>query len=156
VKKILHPRTAVLAVVVGGVVLSGCSGSSSHSASGITTTTSGHSSVASIAPTTTSTSVIVPAYDPAKNTRKDVVPGACTDGGSKGWSFQGKVTNSSASPRGYSITVDFITVPGDTVMATRVITVPPVAPHATADWSIGGAVPGEQHLTCVVRQSLAT
>ena len=100
--------------------------------------------------------MIVPAYDPAKNTRKDVAPGACTDGGSKGWSFQGTVTNSSASRRGYSITVDFITVPGDTVMATRVITVPRVAPHATANWSVGGAVPGQQHLTCVVRQSLAT
>jgi hypothetical protein len=100
--------------------------------------------------------VVVPAYDPAKNARKEVAPGACVDGGAKGWSFQGTVTNSTATRRGYSITVDFITVPGDTVMATRVITVPPVAPHATANWSVGGAVPGEQHLTCVVRQSLAT
>jgi hypothetical protein len=138
------------------VALSGCSSGGSHSASSGTTTTTSHASAASIAPTTTSTSVAVPAYDPAKNARKDVAPGACTDGGSKGWSFQGKVTNSAATPRGYSITVDFITVPGDTVMATRVITVPPVAPHATTDWSVGGAVPGQQHLTCVVRQSLAT
>jgi hypothetical protein len=137
------------------VALASCSSSGSHTASSGTTTTS-HAGVPSIAPATTSTSVIVPAYDPAKNTRRDVVPGACTDGGSKGWSFQGRVTNSSASPRGYSITVDFIAVPGDTVMATRVIAVPRVAPHATADWSVGGAVPGQQHLTCVVRQSLAT
>jgi hypothetical protein len=147
---------AVGAIILLAVALSGCSGGGSHSASTGTTTTTRHASATSIASTTTSTSVIVPAYDPAKNTRKDVAPGACTDGGSKGWSFQGTVTNSSASRRGYSITVDFITVPGDTVMATRVITVPRVAPHATANWSVGGAVPGQQHLTCVVRQSLAT
>jgi hypothetical protein len=154
--KTLHLKTAVVAALLLAIALNGCSGSGSHSASTGTTTTTSHAGVGSVAPTTTSTSVVVPAYDPAKNTRKDVVPGACTDGGPKGWSFQGKVINSTATRRGYSITVDFITVPGDTVMATRVITVPPVAPHATADWSVGGAVPGEQHLTCVVRQSLAT
>jgi hypothetical protein len=138
------------------VAMVACSGGGSHPASTGTTTTTSHAAATSIAPTTTSTSVVVPKYDPAKNTRKDVVPGACTDGGSKGWSFQGKVTNSTATRRGYSIVVDFITVPGDTVMATRVITVPPVAPHATANWSIDGAVPGEKNLTCVIRQSLAT
>jgi hypothetical protein len=31
--------------------------------------------------------------------------------------------------------------------------VPRVAPHATANWSVGGAVPGEKNLTCVIRQS---
>jgi hypothetical protein len=154
--KTLHKRTGAMAAVLVAVVLAGCSGGGSHSASTGTTTTTSHAAVPSIAPTTTSTSVVVPKYDPAKNTRKDVVPGACTDGGSTGWSFQGTVTNSAATRKGYSITVDFITVPGDTVMATRVITVPPVAPHATADWSVGGAVPGQTHLTCVIRQSLAT
>jgi hypothetical protein len=154
--KTLHLTTAVVAALLFAVALSGCSGGGSHSASTGTTTTTSHASEASIAPTTTSTSVVVPAYDPAKNARRDVAPGACVDGGTKGWSFQGTVTNTTATRRGYSITVDFITVPGDTVMATRVITVPTVAPHATADWSVGGAVPGEQHLTCVVRQSLAT
>jgi hypothetical protein len=147
---------AVGAIIVLGVALSGCSGSSSKAASTGTTTTSRPVAQGAIAPTTTSTSVLVPAYDPAKNTRKDVAPGACTDGGSKGWSFQGTVTNSAATKRGYSITVDFITVPGDTVMATRVVTVPPVAPHTTANWSAGGAVPGQKNLNCVVRQSLAT
>ena len=153
----IHCRgMAVVAASLVTVALSACSSSGSHAASSGTTTTTGQAGVASIAPTTTSTSVVVPEYDPAKNTRKDVVPGACTDGGSNGWSFDGTVTNSAETPRGYSITVDFITVPGDTVMATRVITVPPVAPHATANWSVGGAVPGQTQLTCVIRQSLAT
>jgi hypothetical protein len=147
---------SVVTALLLSVVVVGCSSGGSHSASSGTTTTTRHVSAPSIAPTTTSTSVVVPAYDPARNTRRDVVPGACTDGGVKGWSYQGTVTNSAATSRGYSITVDFITVPGDTVMATRVITVPRVAPHATANWSVSGAVPGQQHLTCVVRQSLAT
>jgi hypothetical protein len=156
VKKILCRGMAVVAASLVTGVLSACSGSGSPSASSGTTTTTGQAGTASIAPTTTSTSVVVPEYDPAKNTRKDVVPGECKDGGSDGWSFEGTVTNSDATSKGYSITVDFITVPGNTVMATRVITVPPVAPQATANWSVDGAVPGQTQLTCVVRQSLAT
>ena len=148
-------RAAMVAAVLVAVVLTGCSGGS-HSASDGTTTTTSPAGAASIGSTTTSTSVVVPDYDPAKNTRGDVVPGACVDGGANGWSFAGTVTNSSADSRGYSITVDFITMPGDTVMATRVVAVPPVAPQATANWSVGGAVPGQKNLTCVVRQSLAT
>jgi hypothetical protein len=93
-------------------------------------------------------------YDAAKNARQDVTAGACTDGGAKG-SLEGKVTNSASTARGYSIAVDFITVPGDTVMATRVVTVRPVRPHATASWSATGAAPGVANLTCVIRQSLA-
>ena len=154
-KKILRRGMAAVAASLVTVALSACSSGGSRSASSGSTTTTSRAGVASVAPTTTSTSVAVPKYDPAKNTRKDVVPGACTDGGSKGWSFEGTVTNSATTSRGYSITVDFITVPGDTVMATRVITVPPVAPRATAKWSVGGAVPGQTHLTCVIRQSLA-
>ena len=146
------------------IALAGCSGGSSHSSSSpATKTPSGSTSgattgstSASIAPTTTSTSVIVPAYDPAKNARPDVAAGACIDGGTKGWSFEGKVTNSTAGRRSYAIVVDFITVPGDTVMATRVVLVPRVGPHATADWSVGGAVPGLKNLTCVIRQSTTT
>jgi hypothetical protein len=100
--------------------------------------------------------VNVPVYDPARNARQDVVAGTCTNGGDKGWSLEGKVTNSAPTARGYSIVVDFITVPGDTVMATRVITVPPVQPHDTATWSATGAAPGHENLTCVIRQSMAT
>jgi hypothetical protein len=137
------------------VALIGCTGGGSHSASSETTTTTSRAGPASIAPTTTSTSVVVPDYDPAKNVRRDVNPGACVDGGDKGWSFDGTVTNSAAGSRGYSIVVDFITNPGDTVMATRVVTVPAVAPQATQNWNVSGAVPGQKDLNCVVRQALA-
>jgi hypothetical protein len=145
----------MVAALVLTLGLIACTGGS-HAASSGTTTTSSHAGPASVVSTTTSTSVVVPEYDPAKNARRDVTPGACVDGGDKGWSFAGTVTNSTDQPRGYSIAVDFVTVPGNTVKATRVVTVPPVAPRATQDWTVGGAVPGEKNLTCVVRQSLAT
>jgi hypothetical protein len=144
----------MMAALVLAIALIACTGGSHSASSG--TTTSSHAGPASIAPTTTSTSVVVPEYDPAKNARRDVNPGACVDGGDKGWSFAGTVTNSTDQPRGYSIVVDFVTVPGNTVKATRVVTVPPVAPQATQNWTVNGAVPGEKNLTCVVRQSLAT
>jgi hypothetical protein len=131
----------------------GCTGGGSHPSSAATPPTHGSATTATSAQSTTSTSVSVPQYDPAKNARQDVVAGACSDGGDKGWSLEGTVTNSGATPRGYSIVVDFITVPGDTVMATRVVTVPPLAPHASASWSATGAVPGQKNLTCVIRQS---
>jgi hypothetical protein len=144
--------------MIGALVLAigliGCSGGS-HSASSTTTTTTSPAAAGSIAPTTTSTSVVVPEYDPTKNARRDVNPGACVNGGDKGWSFDGTVTNSAPGSRGYSIVVDFVTVPGDTVKATRVVTVPTVAPQATQNWTVRGAVPGEKDLTCVIRQALA-
>lgn len=153
-KRILQSRPAIAAVVLT-VALTGCTGGKSRSSSGTTTTTS-HTGAASIAPTTTSTSVVVPEYDAAKNARRDVNPGACVDGGDKGWSLDGTVTNSAAKSRGYSIVVDFVTVPGNTVMATRVVTVPTVEPQVTQNWTASGAVPGQKGLTCVIRQALAT
>jgi hypothetical protein len=130
----------------------GCSGGS-HPSSAATAPHTGSATTATTTQSTTSTTVNVPLYDPAKNARQDVAAGACTDGGDKGWSLEGKVTNSAAAPRGYSIVVDFITVPGDTVIATRVITVAPLGPHASASWSATGAAPGQKNLTCVIRQS---
>jgi hypothetical protein len=100
--------------------------------------------------------VSVPPYNPAQNARKDVVAGACVDGGSKGWSLSGTVTNSGSKAEGYSIAVDFITVPGDTVVATKLVTVPTLQPHQSMKWSTGDAAPGAKNLTCVIRQSLST
>jgi hypothetical protein len=52
--------------------------------------------------------------------------------------------------------VDFVTVPGDTVVDTKLVTVAKVQPQASARWSATGAAPGVKNLTCVVRQTLAT
>jgi hypothetical protein len=136
-------RLALLLGVTLCSALAACGGSSHQSSP---------PSGSSTAPQTT---VSVPAYNPAKNARRDVVAGPCIDG-SSGWSLSGTVTNSTGSMRGYSIVVDFITVPGDTVIATKLVTVPPVSPHASAKWSATGAAPGVRDLTCVIRQSLFT
>jgi hypothetical protein len=156
VKKSLHSKAGMLAGLVLAVAMTACTGPSHSASKRSTTTTTRHAVPTSVGPATTATTVFVPKYDPAKNVRRDVSPGACVDGGSKGWSFKGTVTNSAVASRGYSIAVDFITVPGDTVMATKVITVPKIAPHDTKGWSVTGAAPGQKHLTCVVRQALAT
>ena len=139
---------ATLAVAVG---LLGCSSGGSSSP----TTTAGSSGTGGSGAGSTTTSVSVPPYNAAKNARSDVVQGACTDG-STGWSLAGTVTNSAARSRGYSIVVDFVTSPGNTVVATKLVTVPPVAPHASTGWSATGAAPGQTHLACVIRQALAT
>ena len=154
VTKSLHSGSGMLAALMLAAALTACTGGSHSASSGGTTTTS-RVVAPSIGPTRTSTSVVVPKYDPAKNARRDVEPGACVNQGDKGWSFKGTVTNSSAASRGYSIAVDFITVPGDTVMATRVVTVPRIAPKATKNWTVTGAAPGQKNLTCVIRQALA-
>jgi hypothetical protein len=136
-------RITIASLAVGSALLAAC-GSSAHKSS----PPAGVSS-------SSQTTVSVPAYNPAKNARQDVAAGACVDS-NKGWSLSGTVTNSSGTTRGYSIVVDFITVPGDTVVATKLVNVPPLSPHASAKWSATGAAPGVHNLTCVIRQSLST
>jgi hypothetical protein len=97
----------------------------------------------------------VPPYNPSHNARQDVTAGQCTGSASSGWTLIGTVQNSSASSRTYSIAVDFVTKSGDTVMATRVVNVGPVASHASANWSTAPATgQGKANLTCVIRQAL--
>ena len=133
----------LLTVVASAAILGGCG--SGHKSAAPASTVAGET-----------TTVSVPRYNAAENARQDVTTGACVDGGAKGWSFSGTVTNSASKARGYSIAIDFITVPGDTVVDTKLVTVPSVQPHATAKWSTSGAAPGTKNLTCVVRQTLST
>jgi hypothetical protein len=64
------------------------------------------------------------------------------------------VRNSAAESRQYSIAVDFVTTPGSTVIATRVVDVGPVAPHESAQWSTPASGQGHSDLSCVIRQAL--
>jgi hypothetical protein len=144
----------VAALMALGTAVAGCGGGGSGSGGG-------GGGGRSAAPTVTTsrasaTTVSVPTYNPARNARQDVVAGACVDGGSRGWSLSGTVTNPSSAKQGYSIVVDFITIPGDTVVATKLVTVSPIPPKATAHWSATGAAPGAHNLNCVIRQSLST
>jgi hypothetical protein len=144
-------RLGVVAVGVVCAAVAGCGGG--KPASSPAPATSAVPTTASASPSTT---MAVPAYDPARNARPEVKAGVCAGGASTGWSLSGTVTNASTGTRGYSIVVDFITVPGDTVVATRVVTVPPLEPRASAKWTAAGPGPGSDHLTCVIRQSLST
>jgi hypothetical protein len=68
--------------------------------------------------------------------------------------LKGTVQNTATASRTYSIAVDFVTKSGDTVMATRVVNVGPVAPRGSANWSTPAAGQGQENLTCVIRQAL--
>jgi hypothetical protein len=68
--------------------------------------------------------------------------------------LNGTVRNSATSSRTYSIVVDFITNPGDTVMATRIVKVGPLAPRKSANWSTPASGHGHANLNCVIRQAL--
>ena len=132
----------------GGLALMGCSTGSSS------TPTSSGSATTSAADAAGSTTVDVPPYDAAHNARPDVATGACTGNATTGWTLHGTVRNSTTTAHHYSIAVDFITMPGDTVQGTSVVNVGPVAPHATAKWSTPATAKGKSDLHCVVRQAL--
>jgi hypothetical protein len=140
---------ALAVLGVGAITLAACSSGPSSSGSGTTTTSTPAGRFSG-----TTTSVSVPAYDASHNARQDVVAGSCTGNSSTGYTLKGTIQNSSTSSRKYSIAVDFVTKSGDTVMATRVLNVGPVAPHASTNWSTPAAGQGQPNLTCVIRQAL--
>jgi hypothetical protein len=127
------------------VILAGCSSSGSGSASSTSTSTGSCND--------TTTSVSVPPYNVLHDAQQDAIAGACTDNASNGWTLKGTVQNSSTSSRSHSIAVDFVTMPGDTVRATRVVNVGPLAAHASANWSTPAAGQGHANLNCVIRQA---
>jgi hypothetical protein len=98
--------------------------------------------------------VSVPPYNAARNARGEVTSGHCIGNKTAGYVLQGMVRNSATSSRTYSIVVDFITNPGDTVMATRIVKVGPLAPNKSANWSTPAAGQGHANLNCVIRQAL--
>jgi hypothetical protein len=160
-------RLGLGAALVVAALAAGCSsnpGSSSPAtpapgsattATGATPTTSGATPKATS--TTTSTTVKVPAYNPANNARPDVTAGTCTDDPQKGWSLTGSVTNHGNAAHGFSIVVDFVTTPGGTVVATRIVNVASIPANHKASWTTTpGAAAGEKGLRCVIRQSQIT
>jgi hypothetical protein len=128
------------------ITVSGCS-----SGSGTTTTATTQPDQGGSGSTT---SVAVPPYVASHNAFPDVTRGTCTGSSSAGWTLEGTVRNSSSTTRRYSIAVDFITMPGDTVQGTTVVNVGPVDPHNTAHWKTPATAKGHDHLTCVIRQAL--
>lgn len=135
-----------MAMLVGILLLAGCSANTTSSSTSATRSTSG--------PTTTTRSlpgVTTIPYSPAKNARRDVTTsGPCRMTGTS-WEFAGSVTNSSSSARSYQIVVDFVTQPGDTVLDTTIVTTASVRPGGSLPWTTTGAA-GQKDVACVIRQ----
>jgi hypothetical protein len=109
--------------------------------------------VATAASSTPAPALKVPKYEADANARRDIATSGCVQAGGD-WKLNGEATNSASSARSYSVVVDFVKIKGDTVVDTKVITVGPVKPKSTVDWSTTGAA-GAQNVTCVIRQALA-
>ena len=152
----LNPGRHCAGLVVGAVgaialALAGCSSGSGSSGSSSASKDASGSNGSSNG---TATSVSVPTYNASHNARADVTSGHCTGNKTAGYVLQGMVRNSATSSRTYSIVVDFITNPGDTVMATRIVKVGPLAPRKSANWSTRASGHGHANLNCVIRQAL--
>ena len=143
---------ALAAGALGAIALALAGCSSGSGSSGSTSASTGASGSNGSSNGTT-TSVSVPPYNASRNARGEVTSGHCTGNKTAGWVLRGVVLNSATSSRTYSIVVDFITRPGDMVMATRIVKVGPLAPHKSANWSTPAAGQG-QNLNCVIRQAL--
>lgn len=96
-------------------------------------------------------SPVIVHYDPKKNARSALTTvGPCTQSG-EDWVLRGNVTNTAQTARSYQIVIDYVTVPGDTVIATRIVDTSSVKPGATTTWA-ASAKTAEQHTGCFVRQ----
>lgn len=130
-----------LSAVAVGVLTAGCSGGTPGSSEGTTI------------PPTRAGSTTVP-YVAAKNARADVsTDGGCSRAADGSWTLRGSAINPTATRHGFTIVVDFITVPGDTVLHTSVVSLSGVASHASATWSAQWSEQSSTALTCVIRQA---
>jgi hypothetical protein len=140
-----------LTLVIGGsmlgLLLAACSSSPPPATSTATTVPRG-------AGGTTMLPGATPApFHQAKNAHADVkVTGPCTHTSDGSWVLNGTVTNASSDPTGYTIVVDYVQIPGNTVFDTQIVTVPPVDPKHTVPWSASWKY-ANNDVTCVVRQS---
>jgi hypothetical protein len=111
---------------------------------------------------TSTTSVSVPGaksvpYNKYKNARLDVsIDGPCTHKADGSWLLTGRVINPDpVNPTGFSIVIDFVHTPGNTVLDTQIVTVPPVTPRHTVSWRASWHYAGGG-VSCVVRQAQVT
>jgi hypothetical protein len=124
--------TAVAAVLT---IAAGCGGHSDSSAT---------SSAVRVNPSE------VPAFHADRNARAAVTVHACRIEPSGSWSMSGSIVNRHAVPAGYTLVVDFVTIPGSTVVDTSVIRVRDIQPGRIARWSTSGGG-GNRRLACVLR-----
>jgi len=94
-------------------------------------------------------------FELAHNARSAVRTTGCAPSGGA-WVLTGTVKNATAKATGFQIVVDFVTQPGGTVLATRVVNVAPVSVGATARWTASGAQGHTAGVGCIVRQAQTT
>jgi hypothetical protein len=137
-------RLRVILVAAGcTAVLAGCSSGSGGSGQG---------------GVETRTSVVAPAasipFDPADNARSEVKIDSCARESGR-WMARGTVKNGATSPKTFQLLVDFVSVPGSTILNSTAVTIQHVAARTTVPWSAGGGR-GAQHTACLLRQAQAT
>jgi len=88
-------------------------------------------------------------FDIKHNARADVVPGACVPSGGR-LTMSGSVMNSSQVTRRYQIVVDFTSVPGNTVLDTKIVNIASLASQQKIQWSATSNV-GISNANCVIR-----
>jgi hypothetical protein len=133
-------RSSVAAAAASRLLVlaaTGCGGSSAAPASGAP-------APASVQPAD------VPAFHADHNARKAVTVRSCIAHPGGPWTMAGTVRNDGRSPRSYSLVVDFVKVPGNTVMQTSVLHVDSVSPGKSVAWKASGGK-ASQHLGCVLR-----
>lgn len=132
-----------MALAIAGVTLAGCTSSGHGAGSGgsttITTTSAGSGPAASTTSTTVANNISL---------RKNVTIQACAKA-STGWTASGTAVAASKSTT-YTITVFFVTVPGDTVEGSGQTTVT-VPGGKSASWSITGHFHPTGQMQCVLR-----
>ncbi len=131
-----------------GVVGAGCGGP--HRGEG--TGTNNSNATTTSASSTDSKGTEIP-YVASRNARFDVTTsGACLHEPNNSWALYGTVVNPTSKKTGFTIVVDFVTQPGDTVLDTQIVKVRPVSPHKTATWGAAWVSPAAA-VGCVIRQA---
>lgn len=133
----LTPCIALLAVT-------GCGSSQRHNA-GPTSS----SSTTGVAPTTTGTRTSVTTVPNVVSLRKNVTMGTC-GAVSGGWAASGTAVSAGDKTTTYTITIYFVTNPGDTVQSSGVTHVT-VDPGKTADWQVVAHFAVTSGIQCVLR-----
>lgn len=145
-RTLLH-FVGVLATIAGLVAATGCGSSGPPpDRAGIPSTTSGSTMVRSSTTSSASASTTVPNV---VNLRKNVFMATC-GAVAGGWAAGGSAVSAGNKTTSYTITIYFVTNPGDTVEASGVTHVT-VDPGKSAAWQVVAHFPVSSGIQCVLR-----
>jgi hypothetical protein len=133
-----------------GLTFASCSNNGTPPKNATSTGTESHTK--SVSGTSTTSTTGIP-YSASKNARSDVTTnGTCIHEPNNSWVLYGSVVNPTDNTTGFTIVVDFVTQPGNTVLDTQIVNVPPVAPHKSTTWGAAWVNPNTA-VGCVIRQA---